>query len=53
MPDSIREVEPGDVHSDLSAAEESALERDFARRGGEVANITVLDGTFTRDGEIR
>lgn len=51
--DGIREVEPGDVHSDLSAAEEIAVERGFERRGGDVANITVLGGTFTRDGEIR
>ncbi len=46
---SMREVEPGDVHSDLRQAEEDAVERGFARRGGETANITVLDGTFTRD----
>jgi hypothetical protein len=51
--DGMREVEPGDVHSDLTDEEEAAVERGFARRGGETANITVLNGAFTRDGDIR
>lgn len=51
--DGLWEVEPGEAHSDLTEAEEQAVERGFERRGGETANITVLDGTFTRDGHIR
>lgn len=47
------EVEPGDVHSDLSATDEAAVKAGFAKRGGKTANITVLDGTFLRDGSIR
>jgi hypothetical protein len=45
----MSELRPGDVHGDLSAAERAAVERGFARRGGEPANITVLSGAFTRD----
>ncbi|HEX8122033.1 MAG TPA: hypothetical protein VF549_12280 [Solirubrobacteraceae bacterium] len=44
----VRELEPGEAHTDLSAADEAAVARGFARRGGRPANITVLDGTFTR-----
>lgn len=47
--DAMREVEPGDVHEDLTEAEEEAVERGFARRGGETANITVLNGAVKLD----
>ncbi len=43
------EVEPDDVHARLGKADEAAVARGFARRGGKPANITVLDGTFTRE----
>ena len=42
-PESISEVEPADVHGDLTKAEKAAVKRGFARRGGETASGIELD----------
>ena len=47
--DGMRELDPDDVHSDLSAADQIAVERGFERRGGKTANIIILKGAVTRD----
>jgi hypothetical protein len=46
--DGLWEIEPDDVHSDLDDATEAAVERGFAKRGGETANIVILNGAVTR-----
>lgn len=40
----MSEVEPGDVHTDLSDEEQEAVERGFKRRGGETASLGILSG---------
>ena len=40
----MTEVEPEDVHTDLSDEEQDAVERGFKRRGGETASRSALDG---------